>query len=58
MILIAIGTGGIRAVFPPFLGDQYQQRPSPPGDGEDTSSKHEVIDYRLTLQYIYNVYYA
>lgn len=56
MILVGIGTGGVRAVFPPFLGDQCRDPQS--RIWTRTDGKLELIDHRLTLQYIYNVYYG
>ena len=56
MVLIGIGTGGIKSVFAPFLGDQcphHESRVVAKPDG-----RRQVIDYRLTLQFMYNVFYG
>ncbi|EME89455.1 uncharacterized protein MYCFIDRAFT_55863 [Pseudocercospora fijiensis CIRAD86] len=56
MVLIGIGTGGIKSVFSPFLGDQCSHHESRVVEKPDGA--REVIDYRLTLQFMYNVFYG
>ena len=56
MVLIGIGTGGIKSVFSPFLGDQCSHHESRVVEKSD--GRREVIDYRLTLQFMYNVFYG
>ncbi|KAF7185110.1 putative peptide transporter ptr2 [Pseudocercospora fuligena] len=56
MVLIGIGTGGIKSVFSPFLGDQCSQHESRVVEKPD--GNREVVDYRLTLQFMYNVFYG
>lgn len=56
MALIGIGAGGVRATFSPLLGDQY------PSDGEERvkmrkNGKAVLLDYGLTLQLMYQLYY-
>ncbi|OAL57338.1 MFS general substrate transporter [Pyrenochaeta sp. DS3sAY3a] len=54
MILVAIGVGGVKATFSPFLGDQYAQRkPRVVIRGD----KEVVVTSPLTLQFIYNLFY-
>ena len=54
--LISIGAGGVRAVVSPFIGDQYGVEESRLVRKQDGTA--EVIDHRLTLQLIYNVFYG
>ncbi|KXT10307.1 hypothetical protein AC579_1120 [Pseudocercospora musae] len=56
MVLIAIGTGGIKSVFSPFLGDQCPHHESRVVERPDGT--REVVDYRLTLQFMYNIFYG
>lgn len=55
MFLIGLGGGGVRAVLPPFLADQYEKRE--PQLKTLKSGKSVITDYELTLQYIYNLYF-
>ncbi|KAF2821522.1 MFS general substrate transporter [Ophiobolus disseminans] len=55
MFLVGLGGGGVRAIFPPFIADQYTKtklRMKTLKTGERV-----VIDYDLTLQYIYSLYF-
>lgn len=54
--LISIGAGGVRAVILPFLGDQNTLQEFRVVRRPDGTT--EVIDHRLTLQLIYNVFYG
>ncbi|KAK4614012.1 putative peptide transporter ptr2 [Fulvia fulva] len=56
MILIALGTGGVRTTITPFLAEQSRERESCVVENADGTK--QFIDSRLTLQLIYNVYYA
>jgi POT family proton-dependent oligopeptide transporter len=57
MLLIGTGTGGVRSVYFPFLGDQYQRR-SEEDPVQERDGVKETIDYGLTLQSIYNICYG
>lgn len=55
MVLLGLGTGAIKAVVAPFIGDQYtntQQQLMIRKDGQKV-----VVDRALTLEYVYNVLY-
>lgn len=56
MILIGLGTGGIKAAFPPFLAEQHRSEES--RVVQQANGEKGLIDSRLTLQLIYNAYYA
>lgn len=55
MILLGLGTGGIKATIFPFIGDQYTV--STPQLVVTKKGKCVIADRTLTLQYIYNVFY-
>jgi POT family proton-dependent oligopeptide transporter len=55
MILIGLGGGGFRAVIVPFIADQQPQ--NPPTVQIRRGTEYVITDYRLTLDYIYNLYY-
>lgn len=55
MFLVGLGGGGFRAIFVTFIADQQirtEPRPVMLKNGELV-----IIDYQITLQYIYNLYY-
>lgn len=55
MVLVGLGGGGTKAILSSFIADQYKKPGTSPvklGNGEQV-----VIDYHLTLDYIYNLYY-
>ncbi|KAH8692743.1 oligopeptide transporter [Talaromyces proteolyticus] len=55
MVLLGLGTGGVKATITPFIGDQY---PTMNPQLVTTKTGERVIaDRMLTLQYIYNVFY-
>jgi POT family proton-dependent oligopeptide transporter len=50
MVLIGLGGGGVKAIMPPFIADQYSWTKS---KVKTLKSGEKVItDYELTLQYI------
>ncbi|KAF5585432.1 proton-dependent oligopeptide transporter POT family [Fusarium subglutinans] len=55
MIVLGIGTAGVKATASPFIGDQYAET----APQVITTKKGELViaDRALTLQYIYNVSY-
>jgi POT family proton-dependent oligopeptide transporter len=55
MFLIGLGGGGVKAILPPFLADQYTK--TKPQLKTLKSGEQVVTDYELTLQYIYNLYF-
>ncbi|MCJ1250448.1 hypothetical protein MMC30_007676 [Trapelia coarctata] len=55
MVLIGLGSGGVKAVISPFIGDQYT--PLVPQLLVRKSGERVVADRTLTIQYIYNVFY-
>ncbi|KAF8244417.1 oligopeptide transporter [Wilcoxina mikolae CBS 423.85] len=55
MILIGLGVGGVKATFPPFLGDQYTH--TKPQVLKRNDGEFVIADRTLTIQYIYNVFY-
>jgi POT family proton-dependent oligopeptide transporter len=55
MFLIGLGGGGVKAILPPFLADQYTK--TKPRIETLKSGEKVIIDYELTLQYIYNLYF-
>ncbi|KAF2030730.1 PTR2-domain-containing protein [Setomelanomma holmii] len=55
MFLIGLGGGGVKAIMPPFLADQYTRRR--PVVKTLRSGEQVITDYELTLQYIYNLYF-
>ncbi|KAL6809751.1 PTR2 domain-containing protein [Trichoderma sp. SZMC 28015] len=55
MILLALGTGGVKATASPFIGDQYAE--TAPQLIITKKGERVVTDRALTLQYIYNVSY-
>ncbi|KAL7904102.1 PTR2 domain-containing protein [Trichoderma velutinum] len=55
MVLLALGTGGVKATASPFIGDQYAE--TVPQLIVTKKGENVVTDRALTLQYIYNVSY-
>jgi POT family proton-dependent oligopeptide transporter len=55
MFLVGLGGGGVKAILPPFLADQYTKKQ--PRIETLSSGEKVIIDYELTLQYIYNLYF-
>ncbi|KAL5115346.1 peptide transporter ptr2 [Pleosporales sp. CAS-2024a] len=55
MFLIGLGGGGVKAIMPPFLADQYTK--AEPQMKTLKTGEKVVTDYELTLQYIYNLYF-
>lgn len=55
MVLLGLGTGGIKATVSPFIGDQYTV--STPQLVVTKKGERVIVDRMLTLQYIYNVFY-
>jgi POT family proton-dependent oligopeptide transporter len=55
MFLVGLGGGGVKAILPPFLADQYTK--TKPRVKTLKSGEKVIVDYELTLQYIYNLYY-
>jgi POT family proton-dependent oligopeptide transporter len=55
MVLIGLGAGGFRAITVPFIADQ--QPWTRPKLKMLKTGEWVVMDYQLTLQYIYNLYY-
>jgi POT family proton-dependent oligopeptide transporter len=55
MALISLGGGGFRAIMVPFIADQYTEEK--PKFKTLKSGEEVVTDRRLTLQYIYNLYF-
>lgn len=55
MVLIGLGGGGVKAILPPFIADQYKK--TAPKIKTLETGERVVTDYDLTIQYIYNMYY-
>jgi POT family proton-dependent oligopeptide transporter len=55
MFLIGLGGGGVKAILPPFLADQYTK--TKPQLKTLKTGEQVITDYELTLQYIYNLYF-
>jgi POT family proton-dependent oligopeptide transporter len=55
MFLVGLGGGGVKAILPPFLAGQYPK--TGPRLRTLKSGERVVVDYELTLQYIYNLYF-
>ena len=55
MVLIALGGGGFRAIMVPFIADQYTEEK--PIIKRLQSGEEVITDRKLTLQYIYNLYF-
>ncbi|KAK2879510.1 hypothetical protein FQN49_000812 [Arthroderma sp. PD_2] len=55
MVLLGLGTGGVKATVSPFIGDQYTTMV--PQLVVRKNGESVIADRTLTLQYIYNVFY-
>ncbi|RBQ77793.1 hypothetical protein FVER14953_21631 [Fusarium verticillioides] len=55
MIVLGIGTAGVKATASPFIGDQYAE--AAPQVITTKKGERVIADRALTLQYIYNVSY-
>jgi POT family proton-dependent oligopeptide transporter len=55
MILLGLGTGGVKARVSPFIGDQYTTMA--PQLIVRKNGERVIANRTLTLQYIYNVAY-
>ncbi|KAH7076144.1 POT family-domain-containing protein [Paraphoma chrysanthemicola] len=55
MFLIGLGGGGVKAIMPPFIADQYTR--VKPEVKTLKSGEQVVTDHELTVQYIYNLYF-
>jgi POT family proton-dependent oligopeptide transporter len=55
MFLIGLGGGGVKAILPAFLADQYTK--TEPQLKNLKTGETVITDYDLTLQYIYNLYF-
>ncbi|KAG9505034.1 hypothetical protein J7337_002000 [Fusarium musae] len=55
MIVLGIGTAGVKATASPFIGDQYAE--AAPQVISTKKGERVIADRALTLQYIYNVSY-
>lgn len=55
MFLVGLGGGGVKAILPPFLADQYTK--TKPKVKMLETGEQVVTDYELTLQYIYSLYF-
>ncbi|KAH8801779.1 peptide transporter PTR2-A [Xylogone sp. PMI_703] len=55
MVLIALGSGGVKATISPFIGDQYTQLA--PQLIVTNKGERVIADRTLTIQYIYNLFY-
>jgi POT family proton-dependent oligopeptide transporter len=55
MFLVGLGGGGVKAILPPFLADQYTK--TKPQIKTLKSGEKVIVDYELTLQYIYSLYF-
>lgn len=55
MVLLGLGTGGIKATVSPFIGDQYAVLT--PQLVVTNKGERVIVDRTLTLQYIYNIFY-
>ncbi|KAI9230047.1 MAG: MFS peptide transporter [Piptocephalis tieghemiana] len=58
MVIIALGTGGIKSIVSPMAADQYPRPKSPYGDVKVLpSGEHVVVDPNLSIQHMYNWFY-
>lgn len=55
LFLVGLGGGGVKAILPPFLADQYTE--TKPRLITLRTGEVVATDYELTLQYIYNLYF-
>ncbi|KAI7763817.1 hypothetical protein LZL87_012715 [Fusarium oxysporum] len=55
MIILGVGTAGVKATASPFIGDQYAE--TAPQVFTTKKGERVIADRALTLQYIYNVSY-
>ncbi|KAF1984275.1 oligopeptide transporter [Aulographum hederae CBS 113979] len=55
MILIGLGVGAVKAIYFPFLGDQYVQKK--PQLVRQKNGELAIVDGTRTLQLIYNLYF-
>jgi POT family proton-dependent oligopeptide transporter len=55
MVLVGLGGGGVKAILPSFIADQYTE--TKPKVKTLGTGERVVTDYELTLQYICNLYY-
>ncbi|GIJ88176.1 hypothetical protein Asppvi_007094 [Aspergillus pseudoviridinutans] len=55
IMLIALGSGGVRSSVAPFIAEQYTE--TTPKVKTLKSGRKVITDRELTIQYIYNVYY-
>lgn len=55
MVLLGLGTGGVKATVSPFIGDQYTTMT--PQLVVRKNGEKVIADRTLTLQYIYNILY-
>jgi POT family proton-dependent oligopeptide transporter len=53
MFLVGLGGGGVKAIMPPFLADQYTK--TEPKVKTLKTGEKVITDRELTLQYIYNL---
>ncbi|THC88284.1 hypothetical protein EYZ11_012273 [Aspergillus tanneri] len=55
IVLIAVGSGGVRSSIAPFIAEQYTE--TTPKVKLRKNGRKIITDRELTIQYIYNVYY-
>ncbi|KAF4212575.1 hypothetical protein CNMCM8980_000756 [Aspergillus fumigatiaffinis] len=55
IVLIAVGSGGVRSSVAPFIAEQYTE--TTPKVKVLKNGRKVIMDRELTIQYIYNVYY-
>ncbi|GFF32365.1 peptide transporter PTR2 [Aspergillus udagawae] len=55
IVLIAVGSGGVRSSAAPFIAEQYTE--TTPKIKLLKNGRKVITDRELTIQYIYNVYY-
>ena len=55
LFMVGLGGGGVKAILPPFIADQYTK--TKPRLRTLKTGERVVVDYELTLQYIYNLYF-
>ncbi|EAW17061.1 oligopeptide transporter [Aspergillus fischeri NRRL 181] len=55
IILIAVGSGGVRSSVAPFIAEQYTE--TTPKVKVLKNGRKVITDRELTIQYIYNLYY-
>ncbi|KAL5361376.1 oligopeptide transporter [Aspergillus floccosus] len=55
IVLIALGSGGVRSSVAPFIAEQYTE--TTPNVKMLKNGRKVITDRELTIQYIYNVYY-